>query len=949
MADEDFGIVISIDGSKAIRDGVNPLDQGLKRVEESARAVEKAAASAAGELERSARQAAQAQEKAARESSAGVRAAMRAQEEYAKGITVDAERRAKARAQTEEAAAKRAAAAQKAVVDQYKDAQAKLAQSYRSIVGPAAEYNRNLSRAVQLERQGAITAQQRATYVRSLQREMTQFSAQQKGGIGGAISSFGSSQLGAIAAPAAVVAGTVATVRSVLDMSDAYQTLTNRLRAVTSSEAEAIEVRGKLLAVANATRVSTEATAEVYARLAAIGGRSQDELVDFTSSLNKAVKLSGATATEASAGMIQLAQGLGAGALRGDELRSVLEQLPFVADVIAKSMGVTRGQLRSLGEDGKITADEVFKAFAKSKESIDERFGKSVATVSDLMTVMRNTMTDAVGSIVEATGVVPVLAKAFEAMGGVVAEVATRIKQVITITKDLDDVTGGLAGKWIKGGLKNTGAILEASTATSKAVLDAIETKLSNRNIGDVYAEASDKIADAKRKVAYEDIMAANNAKFFLQDKALQAKVLEQLTDVYIAMEDSLYDAETARKSEEKAAKEAAAQYRQILSAYQGISSAASTAYKATLELANAEEMLTKAVRVGLTTREHAAELLASLRDKLKDQLDPYAAELRAIKENTAAIGVDEETRKRHAESMKIEADLLAKGVKLTADQRVQLQLALVAQEAAVAKAKELADAEREAQAIIEDGLNRQRQIYQSLYGPAQEYSANLAALNAEYERGAISLDQYNTIAEKMRASAGGGSTLTDLFNDEATAKVINFADALTEKLGSALDKTIDALLELNATGKASFADLARSVLLDLEKMIAKMLIMQGVKALVGLGGGYASFGSALASGLGINLGGNASGGSYVVPNTGGGVDSVPIYARVTPGERVTITPPGREAASGGGGAGPVNIKAVFVADMQAAAIEALNTPAGQRVVTQIVAANARAAGQARR
>ena len=45
---------------------------------------------------------------------------------------------------------------------------------------------------------------------------------------------------------------------------------------------------------------------------------------------------------------------MASGVLRGDELKSVLEQLPTVADVIAKQLNVTRDELRKMGEDGKI-------------------------------------------------------------------------------------------------------------------------------------------------------------------------------------------------------------------------------------------------------------------------------------------------------------------------------------------------------------------------------------------------------------------------------------------------------------------------------------------------------------------------------------------------------------------------------------------------------------------
>lgn len=133
-------------------------------------------------------------------------------------------------------------------------------------------------------------------------------------------------------------------------------------------------------------------------------GLSQQELIGFTKSLNQAIALSGASATEAQAGMIQLAQGMASGVLRGDELNSVLEQLPTVADVIASHLGVTRGELRQMGQDGKITADIIFDAFQNARGELEERFAKSVPTIGQSFQVLKNNVLDLVGRFDQATG-----------------------------------------------------------------------------------------------------------------------------------------------------------------------------------------------------------------------------------------------------------------------------------------------------------------------------------------------------------------------------------------------------------------------------------------------------------------------------------------------------------------------------------------------------------------
>lgn len=196
-------------------------------------------------------------------------------------------------------------------------------------------------------------------------------------------------------------------LRQLQQVVDTYTNIQNRLKLVTNGSEELVGVTKELFAISNETRSAFESTAEVYSRVALATkemGVSQRETLEFTKSLNQAVILSGASATEAAAGLIQLSQGLASGALRGDELRSVLEQLPAVADVIAQELGITRGELRKMGEEGKITAEIVMQAFASAREELNEKFAKTVPTIGQSFVVLKNRVIEFTGELDEATG-----------------------------------------------------------------------------------------------------------------------------------------------------------------------------------------------------------------------------------------------------------------------------------------------------------------------------------------------------------------------------------------------------------------------------------------------------------------------------------------------------------------------------------------------------------------
>jgi tape measure domain-containing protein len=187
--------------------------------------------------------------------------------------------------------------------------------------------------------------------------------------------------------------GIVAAFTGMLDTLTAYE---NRIRLTATSTANMEGVQQALFEVAKRSRTEFSAVADVYTRTALSARRlgiSQQEVIDITESLSKAAILSGANSREANAALVQLSQGLAANRLGGDELRSILEQLPYVADVIADYMTktgqfgqVSRAELKKLGSEGAITADIITKAFAAAKGKIDLEFSQTQSTIGQSVT-----------------------------------------------------------------------------------------------------------------------------------------------------------------------------------------------------------------------------------------------------------------------------------------------------------------------------------------------------------------------------------------------------------------------------------------------------------------------------------------------------------------------------------------------------------------------------------
>lgn len=104
--------------------------------------------------------------------------------------------------------------------------------------------------------------------------------------------------------------------------------------------------------------------ADLYGRLRPAGVALKD-IETVYNGVNKAALAAGLSNADTSGVFLQLSQALGSGALQGDELRSIMEQMPAVGQAVAKVMGVTVGEVKKLGSEGKITTEVMIKAAAE--------------------------------------------------------------------------------------------------------------------------------------------------------------------------------------------------------------------------------------------------------------------------------------------------------------------------------------------------------------------------------------------------------------------------------------------------------------------------------------------------------------------------------------------------------------------------------------------------------
>lgn len=203
-------------------------------------------------------------------------------------------------------------------------------------------------------------------------------------------------------------------VSQLIKVSDSYTKLTSQLRLATRSQEEFNEAYANVQRISQVAQSSIEETTVLYARLSTslqALNATQKQVSDITEAVSLGLRISGASAQEAAATMLQLSQAFGAGALTGDEFRSVNETAPRIMKALADSLGVARGELKGMAADGLLTSDVIGNALLKSVEQFRKE-AKETQNISGGFQAITNEFTLLVGEIDKATGASSLLTKA---------------------------------------------------------------------------------------------------------------------------------------------------------------------------------------------------------------------------------------------------------------------------------------------------------------------------------------------------------------------------------------------------------------------------------------------------------------------------------------------------------------------------------------------------------
>lgn len=182
-------------------------------------------------------------------------------------------------------------------------------------------------------------------------------------------------------------------LKKLIELSDQMTSTTARLNFIVDDGGSVEALEAKIMASAQRSRAAYLDTASAIASMGANAGAaftSNDELIAFMEQVNKQFVIGGASAQGQAAAMLQLTQAMAAGALRGEELNSILENAPGIARAIEQYMGIAEGSIKSYAEKGAVSATVVKNALLSIADETNAKFNGIAMTWGQVWTQMGN-------------------------------------------------------------------------------------------------------------------------------------------------------------------------------------------------------------------------------------------------------------------------------------------------------------------------------------------------------------------------------------------------------------------------------------------------------------------------------------------------------------------------------------------------------------------------------
>ena len=439
---------------------------------------------------------------------------------------------------------------------------------------------------------------------------------------------------------------------------------------------------------------AANAVGDLFGRLRPMG-TSLDDIKTVFNGVNVAAKQMNLSTADTEGVMLQLSQALGSGKLQGDEFRSIMERLPKIGQAVAKSMGVTVGQLKDLSSQGKLTTDVIIKALKGiEKQGFPKPDGVAAfnKAMKDLSTTIGQRLTPILDPILKGiAGLVgkflelpePVqaavigftaVATAFTAIAPLLPIIATGIGAVVAVLTGPVGIVAGItavvaAFVTMRGKAEETKEPMEELNTEADKTKAAVEAaarakqqfiEKTKEHISALEAENA-QISAAEQ--AYENTIKVTDARLNAESEInkLQGQILERAYEQAGSARERLNIARQIYQNEVEGARIA---YQQTLNSIE----AEKQRLQFRLQTAQVEAQIIQAKGELAAAEADSAEKAQLILDKTQNAVRAQQESVRVIEGQIAAQG-------RVAEQQKIAAEAVLRQKELTAQSKLESKL----------------------------------------------------------------------------------------------------------------------------------------------------------------------------------------------------------------------------------------------------------------------------------
>ena len=532
---------------------------------------------------------------------------------------------------------------------------------------------------------------------------------------------------GFVAVAASIAVVTTAMIRN----GDEFRRLEGRLTAITNSARTAEAVLRELMDVSMTTGAPIGSSVNTFLRFeqaATQMGRTRQEAVALVQAVQQLGAIGGATTQELTAGMQQLGQGLASGRFQGDELRSVLENLPVFARELAEAMDTNIQGLREMGEAGELIPLRIFEALpeltleaGRQFEQLPDTVDRATGRLSVAWAAFTADLDESIGLSQRLATSINTVARALAGLTGQAddrpaASTANQLRELRSV------IEAELQTLVDDGSLGVVPGISDEMIARRRAELARIDERLAELRVG---ADSQARARGGPLGGPFASGPAAQRGDFSanLDQIDAQAAAAERATAAYRSLLDQMEEqgrvsSQTAERQQElvaaqKAEEEvlsalpgagaetiaffrelavqnvrnarAAEEGRQAVieqqEAFESLRQSLQPVYAAQRDVAEGEELIAAAFEVGLIDRREAVDLVARLSQAYRDQVQPFDALLRDLEQERQLLRLSNQERAVEERLRRSLLDLQQSGVELTAAEVAELREVIAANE----------------------------------------------------------------------------------------------------------------------------------------------------------------------------------------------------------------------------------------------------------------------------